>query len=46
MRYWIETTLLSMGFWLTWSLIPLIVELIPAFLKAIKLLLLSLESTS
>ncbi|KRM59536.1 hypothetical protein C5L31_000316 [Secundilactobacillus malefermentans] len=38
MRYWIETTLLSMGFWLTWSLIPLIVELIPAFLKAIKLL--------
>lgn len=37
MTYWLHLTLFKMGFWLTWALIPIIVEIIPAFFSIFKL---------
>lgn len=38
MSYYIHSTVLQMGFWITWLLIPILVELIPSFFNFIKLL--------
>lgn len=37
MSYWLNLTLFKMGFWLTWALIPIAVEIIPAFISGIQL---------
>ena len=36
--YWLDLTLLQMGFWLTWVLIPLVVEIIPAIISSFRVL--------
>ncbi|AVK63745.1 putative glycosyltransferase, exosortase G system-associated [Lactobacillus sp. CBA3606] len=36
--YWINLALTRMGFWITWALIPIVVEIIPAITSTIKLL--------
>jgi len=36
--YWINLALTRMGFWITWALIPIVVEIIPAIISTIKLL--------
>ncbi|MFT9004073.1 MAG: TIGR03111 family XrtG-associated glycosyltransferase [Liquorilactobacillus hordei] len=36
--YWMDLTFLKMGFWITWTIIPVVVEIIPAFLSSIHLL--------
>lgn len=38
MNYYIHLTIAQMGFWITWLLIPILVELIPSFFNFIKLL--------
>lgn len=38
MRYFWYLTVRQMGFWLTWVLIPIVVEIVPAFISAILLL--------
>lgn len=35
LNYWLNLTVLKMGFWLTWALIPLVVEIIPAMVSAV-----------
>lgn len=37
MMYWLQQTILKMGFWLTWALIPIVVEILPAFIQGIRL---------
>lgn len=39
MNYWLDLTFLKMGFWITWALIPVIVEIFPTFLSGIWLLI-------
>lgn len=39
MGYWLNLTLFKMGFWITWALIPIVVEIIPAFVSGIRLLI-------
>lgn len=34
MRYFWYLTVRQMGFWLTWILIPIVVEIVPAFISA------------
>ncbi|WP_204121270.1 MULTISPECIES: TIGR03111 family XrtG-associated glycosyltransferase [Levilactobacillus] len=41
--YWINLALTRMGFWITWALIPIIVEIIPAIVSTIKLMHLHLH---
>ncbi|MDQ7938265.1 putative glycosyltransferase, exosortase G system-associated [Lactiplantibacillus sp. WILCCON 0030] len=36
--YWINLALTRMGFWITWALIPIVVEIIPAIVSTIKLM--------
>lgn len=36
--YWMNLTFFKMGFWITWTIIPIVVEIIPAFLSGIHLL--------
>lgn len=36
--YWLNLTIFQMGFWITWTLIPIVVEIIPAIWSAIQLL--------
>lgn len=36
--YWINLALTRMGFWITWALIPIVVEIIPAIISTIKLM--------
>jgi len=36
--YWINLALTRMGFWITWALIPIVVEIIPALLSTVKLM--------
>lgn len=43
MFYWLQLTLFKMGFWLTWALIPIVVEIIPAFISGIRLLVKALH---
>lgn len=38
MSYWLNLTLFKMGFWLTWALIPIVVEIIPAIISSLRLL--------
>lgn len=38
MSYWLDLTLFKMGFWLTWALIPILVEIIPSFISSIKIM--------
>jgi len=38
-NYWLNLTLFKMGFWLTWALIPIVVEIIPAFISGISILI-------
>ncbi|NLR31567.1 TIGR03111 family XrtG-associated glycosyltransferase [Levilactobacillus tujiorum] len=39
MSYWLNLTLFKMGFWLTWALIPILVEIIPSFISSIKIMI-------
>jgi biofilm PGA synthesis N-glycosyltransferase PgaC len=41
--YWINLALTRMGFWITWALIPIVVEIIPAIISTFKLLHLHLH---
>lgn len=43
MGYWLHLTLFKMGFWLTWAMIPIVVEIIPAFISGIQLFFKSLH---
>lgn len=43
MEYWLNLTLFKMGFWLTWALIPIVVEIIPAFFSIFRLFLKNLR---
>ncbi len=43
MFYWLSLTLFKMGFWLTWALIPIVVEIVPAFVSGIQLLIKTLH---
>ncbi|CAM2833468.1 TIGR03111 family XrtG-associated glycosyltransferase [Levilactobacillus brevis] len=36
--YWINLALTRMGFWITWALIPIVVEIIPALISTAKLM--------
>ncbi len=36
--YWINLALTKMGFWITWALIPIVVEIIPALISTFKLM--------
>lgn len=36
--YWINLALTKMGFWITWALIPIVVEIIPALISTAKLM--------
>lgn len=36
--YWINLALSRMGFWITWALIPIVIEIIPAIVSTIKLM--------
>mgnify|MGYP003365085698 CR=1 FL=1 len=36
--YWINLALTRMGFWITWALIPIVVEIIPSIVSTIKLM--------
>ncbi|AGL64494.2 hypothetical protein [Lactiplantibacillus plantarum] len=36
MMYWINLALTRMGFWITWALVPIVVEIIPAIMSTIK----------
>jgi len=38
MMYWLNLALTRMGFWITWALIPIVVEIIPALLSTAKLM--------
>ncbi len=38
MIYWINLTLQKMGFWITWTLIPIVVEIVPAFISTARLM--------
>lgn len=38
MMYWINLALTRMGFWITWALVPIVVEIIPAIMSTIKLM--------
>ncbi|OAZ76284.1 hypothetical protein SRCM101060_00349 [Lactiplantibacillus plantarum] len=33
--YWINLALTRMGFWITWALVPIVVEIIPAIMSTI-----------
>jgi putative glycosyltransferase (exosortase G-associated) len=37
-EYWLNLTIFQMGFWITWTLIPIVVEIIPAIWSTIQLL--------
>lgn len=37
MDYWLNLTLFKMGFWITWALVPIVIEIIPATISAIRL---------
>lgn len=37
MEYWLNLTLFKMGFWLTWAIIPIIVEILPAIFSVMRL---------
>lgn len=36
--YWLDLTFFKMGFWITWALIPVVVEVLPAFFSSIWLI--------
>lgn len=38
MSYWLNLTLFKMGFWLTWALIPIVVEIVPAIISSIRIM--------
>jgi putative glycosyltransferase (exosortase G-associated) len=38
LKYWLELTFFKMGFWLTWTLIPVVVDIIPAFIASVWLI--------
>ncbi|MFT8407496.1 MAG: TIGR03111 family XrtG-associated glycosyltransferase [Liquorilactobacillus sp.] len=37
-KYWVDLTILKMGFWITWTLIPVVVEIFPALISAFRVL--------
>lgn len=43
MEYWLNVTLYKMGFWITWALIPIVIEIIPAIFSAGRLFLRTLN---
>lgn len=43
MIYWLQLTIFKMGFWLTWALIPIVVEIIPAFISSVQLFFKTLQ---
>nr|CCB83276.1 putative glycosyltransferase [Lactiplantibacillus pentosus MP-10] len=38
MMYWLNLALTRMGFWITWALIPIVVEIIPSIVSTAKLM--------
>lgn len=36
--YWLNLTLFKMGFWITWALVPVVVEIIPTLISGFRLL--------
>lgn len=44
MTYFFKSTLFQMGFWVTWALIPICVEIIPALITAIKVVYVHLHA--
>lgn len=38
MSYWLNLTIFQMGFWITWTLIPIVVEILPAIWATIVLI--------
>lgn len=39
MSYWLDLTLFKMGFWLTWALIPILVEIIPSIISSVRIMI-------
>lgn len=39
MNYWVDLTFFKMGFWITWALIPVVVEIFPAIISGTWLLI-------
>ena len=39
MSYWLDLTLFKMGFWLTWALIPILVEIIPSVISSVRIMI-------
>lgn len=35
-HYWLELTFFKMGFWITWTIVPVIVEILPAIISAVR----------
>jgi len=35
-QYWLQLTFLKMGFWITWTIIPVLVEIIPSMISAVR----------
>ncbi|WP_155286352.1 TIGR03111 family XrtG-associated glycosyltransferase [Lacticaseibacillus zhaodongensis] len=44
MLYWLHLTLFQMGFWITWTLIPIVVEIIPAIWSTGRLIIRQLHA--
>ncbi|WP_461215069.1 TIGR03111 family XrtG-associated glycosyltransferase [Lacticaseibacillus sp. GG6-2] len=38
MSYWLHLTVFQMGFWITWTLVPIVVEILPALWSAVVLM--------
>lgn len=43
MNYWLNLTIFKMGFWLTWALIPILVEIIPSIISSIRIMIQNLH---
>lgn len=39
MSYWLNLTLFKMGFWITWALIPIVIEIIPSMISSIRIMI-------
>ncbi|MFC6206287.1 TIGR03111 family XrtG-associated glycosyltransferase [Levilactobacillus tongjiangensis] len=39
MDYFVNLTLFQMGFWITWAMIPIVVEIIPSLISAVRLII-------
>lgn len=37
-QYWLQLTFFKMGFWITWAIIPVLVEILPAIISSLRVL--------